>query len=143
MRHVLHLMQPARGGSEGGPTGRRRVAPGDPPQHASELNQVPVVRVFFYSFKCRTRCLGERRSLFPQVIASAWVLNVLRKRSPLLLDDVVLDGSPLPPALGPALLSVYRLTLGWWYHETVQVAGEAYLKFMPKRAIDAGAGFCF
>jgi hypothetical protein len=50
MRHVLHLMKPAkpggRGGDEGGPTGQdetgRRVAPGDTPQHGSELNQAPV-----------------------------------------------------------------------------------------------------
>jgi hypothetical protein len=53
MRHVLHLMKPARpggGGDEGGPTGQdetgRRVAPGDTPRHASELNQAPVVRDF-------------------------------------------------------------------------------------------------
>jgi hypothetical protein len=48
MRHVLHLMQPDRPGGAATRVGRQgrmnrpRVAPGDTPQHASELNQAPV-----------------------------------------------------------------------------------------------------
>ena len=43
MRHLLHLMQPARGRRRGwADRAGRRVAPGDPSPHASELIQAPV-----------------------------------------------------------------------------------------------------
>jgi hypothetical protein len=63
-----------RGGDEGRPTKQdetgRRVAPGDTPQHASELNQAPVVRDFLIVQMPDARYLGERPSLFAQGIAS-------------------------------------------------------------------------
>ena len=90
MRHVLHLMKPARpggrGGDEGGPTGHdetgRGVAPKDTPHDASELNQVAVGRDFLIVQMPDARYVGRVPSLFAQVTASAWVLNVFRTRSP-------------------------------------------------------------
>ena len=50
---------------------RQAVAPGETPQHASELNQAPVVRDFLIVQMPDARYVGRVPSLFAQVIASA------------------------------------------------------------------------
>jgi hypothetical protein len=85
MRHVLHLMKPARpggGGDAGGPTGQdeisRRVAPGDAPHHAWELNQAPVVRDFLI-FQMPDALRGASAPHSPRRGSHRpWVLNVFR-----------------------------------------------------------------
>ena len=86
MRHVLHLMQPARpggrGGDEGGPKGRMKPAGGsrrESPQHASELNRPPVVRDFLIVQMPDARYVGECPSLFAQVLTSPRGWDALRR----------------------------------------------------------------
>jgi hypothetical protein len=64
MRHMLHLMQPARPGAGRGSAdkagrNRPRAAPGDTPQRASELNQAPVVRDFLIAQMPDARYVGR------------------------------------------------------------------------------------
>ena len=98
MRHVLHLMKPARpggrGGDEGGPTGHdetgRGVAPKDTPHDASELNQVAVGRDFLIVQTPEVRYAGRVPLTLRPGDRFGLGLQCRQDAIPLLLDDIPL-----------------------------------------------------
>jgi hypothetical protein len=82
------------------------------------------------------RYLGERPSLFAQGIAIGLGLECLQDAIPLLLDDLALDGSPVPPAFGARLAELLSIGTRLWYYDTAQAA-RLSLNFMPKRGSEA------